>query len=122
MDDIKREEMMKRAHDIGAEHGKAAASWVFSGNTDPSEYVKMLTMIEDGDPEMWDALPQPDLSGEWADGFSSWDLMKEVGLKELGDDDDYDVCEEYEMGYNDAVVDEVSRVCRYHLGLKDDLV
>lgn len=120
MDDIKREEMMKRAHTIGTEHGKSAASWVFDGNRDKSEYIKILTMIEDGDPEVYDMLPNADLSGEWADGYSGWDLAKDLGLEDSGDDY-FDSCEEYEMGFNDAVVAEVSRVCRYHLGLDDDL-
>jgi hypothetical protein len=45
-----------------------AASWVFDGNTDTDTYRRVLAGIEDGDPEIMDALPFLDWSGQWADG------------------------------------------------------
>ncbi len=54
------------AKELGGEAGRAAASWVFDGNTTTEEYARVLFGIEDGDPEVLDALPSPDLSGQWA--------------------------------------------------------
>jgi len=61
------------------EHGKAAASWVFDGNTPQEQYARVLQGIEDGDPEVMDAYRAPDLSGEYADSYSEDDLMADIG-------------------------------------------
>lgn len=113
-EDAARETLMKRAHDIGYDHGKAAGSWVFDGTATIAHYRNVLIMLKKGDPEIYDLLPSPDLGGEWADNYSGWDLARDLGLEDL--DDDYaDACEEYEMGFSEGVEAEVTWVARYHL-------
>jgi hypothetical protein len=61
---------ISKASELGQEHGEAAASSLFNGNTDTTAYAAVLAGIEDGDPEVLDALPHADLSGEYADGMT----------------------------------------------------
>ena len=60
-------EIMREARKDGAAAGRAAASWVFDGNTKDATYREVLKGIEDGDPEVMDRFRTPDLSGEWTD-------------------------------------------------------
>ena len=46
--------------------GRAAGSWVIDGNTPDETCARILGGIEEGDPEILDALPELRL-GEWAD-------------------------------------------------------
>ena len=55
------------ARERGAQDGHAAASWTYYGNTPRDWYARTLRGIEDGDPAVLDALPAPDLSGQYAD-------------------------------------------------------
>lgn len=64
--DARNEKAMKfRGH----EDGKNAASWLVDGNTpDPYRVLDdFIAGIDSGDPEVLDALPHPNVSGEWAD-------------------------------------------------------
>lgn len=105
--------VFRTARDIGTEHGKAAAGWVFDGNTGTDTYRRILAGIEDGDPEVMDEIPDSDLSGEWADGYTLDLLAGDVGMDP---DDDLDsVIWEYEAAFRDGVCEELSRVATYHL-------
>lgn len=78
------QDAMTRALDeaarIGRENGRAAASWVFDGNTSRATYAKVLKGILDGDPEVMDAYREPSLSGEYACDYTSDALMCDLGL------------------------------------------
>lgn len=111
------EDVKAKAVKIGADHGKAAASSVFDGNTSNETYRRYLQGIEAGDPEIMDALPQHGLSGEWADGFSARDLELELGINPADEGDDFGtVCDAYEEAFDTAVQDEITRVAKYHVG------
>jgi hypothetical protein len=106
------------ARELGAEHGRAAASWVFDGNTPQDAYARALKGIEDGDPAVLDTLPSADLSGEWADTLTGPQLVADAisyagGSDDLSDDWFTNICDAYETAYDDAVLDEVSRVARF---------
>jgi hypothetical protein len=105
-----------RASEIGAQHGKNAASWVFDGSTDESTYRRYLQGIEDCGPEIMDALPSHGLSGEMADDYSARDLERDLGINPDDETEDFgDVCDAYEAAYNSTVKAEVARIAREHL-------
>jgi hypothetical protein len=108
----------ERARIIGTEHGRIAAGWweqnAIGGRAtrvDRLAVQRIIDGIEDGDPEILDSIPHANLSGEWADGYSSQDLQDELGYSS----DDCWECDEYELAFNDAVESEVSRLCREYL-------
>ncbi len=114
------EAAMVRASEIGREHGESAATWFETDN-----HAAILQMLEDGDPEVYDCLPGPDLSGQWADGYSPRSLFEDstgadAHAEAAWDHDDYQfwldaLCAAYEAAFVDVVEAEVVRVCRYHL-------
>lgn len=100
----------------GEADGVAAASWIIDGNTtDPIAVLgKLIRGIADGDPEILDSLPAPDLSGQWADKPTLHQILKQeftfypedpgvVGAwEEYGD--------AYDNGFNDGVHKEILRM------------
>lgn len=103
-------EGLKLAALKGYEHGKNAAGWLFDGNTPIEHYRALAKGLDDGDPEWVDKVPQPDLSGQNADTYSSEDLRREFP------NEDYDtLCEAYEDGYIAGAMDEINRVLDYQL-------
>jgi hypothetical protein len=65
MDDLTQYE--NEAREMGRQAGIAAASWIVDGNTSPDHIQRMVKMLDDGDPEFYDWINPPNLSGEWAD-------------------------------------------------------
>ena len=99
----------------GKSAGKAMASWVFDGNTDPANYARILKGIQDGDPEVLDNLATPNLSGEWADDPTPQTLAYDLGI-ETDDGRLDDLCTLWEDAAHLAFWGEIERTCRYHLG------
>lgn len=67
------------AFNLGREAAAAAASWAADGRTDNDWARHALAMLADGDPEVWDYLPErPNLSGEWATERTPASLAREV--------------------------------------------
>tara|TARA_R110000868_G_scaffold27507_1_gene104303 strand:+ start:524 stop:883 length:360 start_codon:yes stop_codon:yes gene_type:complete len=107
---IKECEATAEASRLGDEDGRAAASWI---EDEALPYI--FTGILDGDPEVLDALPQPDLSGEWADGRTWYSLANECGIDPEKDVDfSLEVCDTYEDAFHTAVEREVWRRYQYH--------
>ena len=73
----------------GFNDGENAASWMIDGNTpDPFMFVsKILTGMEDGDPEIMDMLPEPHISGEWADD-PTWEQVCQDEIERYEDGED----------------------------------
>lgn len=100
----------------GESDGEQAAAYIVDGNTpDPIELLgKLIRGIADGDPQILDSIPQPDLSGQWADRPTLHQIIEEeftfypqdpgvVGAwEEYGDT--------YDNGYNDGVQKEIRRL------------
>lgn len=95
--------MDSEAYKAGYEHGKAAGSWVFDGNSSEESIRLVLKGYEDGDPAVMDMCPCP-LSGEWA-GESIPELSDRFGI-DLSDDDN---ATEFEDGFSTGYWDEVCR-------------
>lgn len=109
--EAERDGLLVQAYDIGAEHGRNAASWYFDGNTERSTYARVLKMLDDGDPEVYDTFPMPGLSGEWADSYTWVHLASDLEIDE--DDPDMDeICAVYEDGFGVAVADDIERAAR----------
>lgn len=107
----------------GAEDGIGAAGWWeqdaiggrSSGDPRPTA-LRVLTGMEEGDPEVLDALPALDLSGEWADSLTGPGLVEEIG-DEAGLDEQEridwfsEICDAYETAFCEASADEIQRMC-----------
>ena len=125
-------EAIQYATQLGKEEGTNAAAWWqqdaiggrATGDTKATAQ-RVLDGLDEGDPEIIDGLPRPDLSGQWADTMSGPDLIRraldEAGLEEDEIDDAYDgeydgeICDAYENAFSQAVDDEVQRVCEYEV-------
>jgi hypothetical protein len=92
---------------LGAEHGRAAGTWVIDGNTTEDTARTILTGINDGDPEFYDSIPAP-LSGEFADGETPATILNAIGL-DGGDDLADEALNTYEDAYRSAYETEVVR-------------
>jgi len=111
MEDFEKYE--REAYELGAEHARIAASWV-DGNTSHDAIVRVVAMLDAGDPEAYDYLPrEPNLSGEWADDLTPLRLVTEIAGDEIDPDPIIDaVCEAYERGVSDTFEPECERILR----------
>jgi len=107
------------ARAIGKEHGKNAGSWVIDGNTTEETARHIVQGIEDGDPEVLDSLPAPDLGGQWADSYTERDLFEELEISPDDPEAD-DAVMAYLDGFSEAVVDEVESSARHSAGSESD--
>ena len=96
---------------LGADAGRAAASWYFDGNTPEHVYRDTLIALEEGDPAIYDTFQSSPLSGEWADSTLPRDVLAELGVDEEDDAAD-DYLRMYEDGFSVAYADEVERLAR----------
>lgn len=110
------EELEQDVRQMGQDAGEGAASWLFDGNTSRETYVKVLKGIEDGDPEVMDMLPNPNLSGEWAGDPTPKSILEELGTDEDDPAAD-DLLLAWEEAASQAVVDEATRVAKLQLGI-----
>jgi len=99
------------AANLGREAAKAAASWMFDGNTPEDAYRAVLRGIDDGDPAILDAHPAPSLSP--SGGYTEADLARDLGL------DDNQLPPGAVTAYLDAAAEsfwhETERIAREHL-------
>ena len=119
------EALLERARKAGEEHGRAAGSWYFDGNTSNETYAAVLRGIEDGDPAVLDTFPSSPLSGECADSMTPTKLCEELGLDAHAEatfnPEGFDeLCSAYEGGFSQASQDEIVRVARYHVSSDEE--
>lgn len=97
--------------DRAYEDGKNAASWLVDGNTDNPEQVlqRLLDGIEGGDPEVMDSLPQPRLSGEFADD-PTWEDICQAEIERYNDDGELELYSVYIERFHDGVWEEIVRM------------
>jgi hypothetical protein len=102
----------------GREDGDGAAGWWIQENGGGRDTrgakalgemaERVLTGIDDGDPEILDAIPRPDLSGEWADRMTADDLVEGLTGIDRADwtekiqDARGDLCDAYEDAFDRA--------------------
>jgi hypothetical protein len=110
---------LRKARKYGKEVGTAAAAWVVDGNTPLDLCRHILTGIEKGDPEVM-AWEPAILSGEYADGLTVGDVLREAGVPPLEERPagwDYsDVLGEFSESFSSAYWDTVQTACENHLG------
>jgi len=102
------DDVLERAEQEGFEHGVTAGSWLLDGNSSEEAARRLLTGIEDGDPEILDALPSSPLSGEWADSLTPADVLGWYDLDEDHEAAD-DVLRAFEDGFSRGVEAEAVR-------------
>jgi hypothetical protein len=71
--------LVAKAEELGRDAGKAAASWVFDGNTPREEYQRVLRGIEEGDPAVLDATEPPAIGP--AAGYDPGDLARDLSIE-----------------------------------------
>lgn len=109
-----------RVWEVAQRNGKAAASWVFDGNTTRETYAACIKMLDEGDPALYDFARTPSLSGEFAGEYSEDDLMSDVGWVEHdGTEMRDELASQYINEVSDAFWYEVDRAARYQLSEDD---
>lgn len=88
----------------GFNDGEAAASWIIDGNTnEPFMFLsRLLTGMEEGDPEIMDSLPMPRVSGEFADD-PTWEQVCQDEIERYGDDGEPELFAVYNEAFHEGV-------------------
>jgi hypothetical protein len=117
------------ANRVGVKAGSNAADAYATErfvNLSQGELVFILQALADGDAEVWDTLPMPDLSGQWADSLTDLQLVTDA-LEVAGIDDDKDaeelhaeICTAYDGAFLDTVADLITLYARRAAGLVED--
>lgn len=119
----KYERAIEYARELGAQHGRKAASWL---DIDESNAARILAGITDGDPAIMDILPSPDLSGQWADSLTGPELVSDawdaagVSRGTVKGDPTFDaafsdICDAYEVAFSEHAQYATEDRCRYYL-------
>lgn len=97
------EAALEDARELGRDAGRAAGTWAADGNSDVEERRRVLAMLEDGDPEAWDYLPnRPNLSGEFADDLTPAKLADELGFEDATSEMIDALADAYEEGVSET--------------------
>lgn len=109
-------DVIREAETLGADAGRAAASWFEMPTARAAQ--KVLTGIEDGDPEILDSLPFCDLSGQWADGLTTQDIIRDAMNAADADGDlpegaEDEVVDAFVFAFDSAVRDAVESAAQY---------
>lgn len=103
------------ARRMGREAGKNAASWAWDGNTSTETARRVIRMMEDGDPALYDVIRGPDLSGEHSGDPTPRSLADDCGLPEDDSRAEWlvdELCSEWEKGVSSTFWPEVERAYR----------
>jgi hypothetical protein len=100
------------AGNLGRDAGRAAASWIFDGNTPEDTYRAVLRGIDDGDPAILDAYPPPGLSA--GAGYAEADLACDLSL-DHEDELPPDAVTAYLDAAGESFWHETERLAREHL-------
>lgn len=122
------ETAVAKAREIGREHGENAIADWFDGTV---SYRPALLLDQvngggswvdgNGGPDTNPTLPAPDLSGEWADGYTPQRLYVDCGgtmtrAQDYSNDIGAALCDAYEAAFSDAVETAVRAACESALG------
>jgi hypothetical protein len=105
--------LVAKAEELGRDAGKAAADWVFDGNTTEEAYQRVLRGIEEGDPAVLDAVEPPAI-GPGA-GYDQDNLARDLGI-EPGDRGLPRAASAYADAFTSAFWQETEQAARDHLG------
>ena len=109
----------------GLDDGDGAAGWWIQENgggrdTRPAKDLaamaeRVLQGLDDGDPEILDGIPAPDLSGQWADGLTPRGLLDWIGAdpdSTRAAEAESDLCDAYEAAFSRAATDAITKHLR----------
>jgi hypothetical protein len=112
------DDALATADKLGREAGEMAGRWVTDGTTTQQTYRWLMAGIEAGDPEVLDALPFANFSGEWADGLTENDVLNDIGLDPESDEAILwcdELIDAYSMAFSGGAQDQVAADCQYHI-------
>jgi len=106
------EKAMREMRNRGFTDGENAAAWMVDGNTpDPFMFLsKIMTGIEECDPEILDDLPHPRVGGEFADDPTWEDICIEI-LGEYNDGED-EMFAVYTESFHEGVINQIRKMYR----------
>src|ERR1039457_1038649 len=119
-DEKQHTQWLAAAKQLGQDHANNAASWVCKsdaieprGKTRIDGYRRILTMMRDGDPEVYDFLPQPpNLSGEWAGELTPQSLAVQIVGSDLDNiEDESTLIDELSDAYEEGVSEPFESAC-----------
>lgn len=116
---------VRKAREIGAEHGKSAASWLEFDDT--ASAARFYNMCEDGDPRIDEYRPNSPLSGEYADDYSMAELLRDCGVPDFiefnGTDVQFDsLMDEIASAYEDAFFQSWEWKAQQAAGIYGDII
>ena len=103
-------DLLSHARKLGKAVGEAMATWVDFDS--PMQAQRVLQMIDDGDPAIYDSLRGPNLSGEYAGDPTPFALAEELGI-ESDDERLDDAATAWEDAAMTAFWDAVARAARH---------
>lgn len=94
------DDWLKEAHELGRDAARTAATWTMPNNADEHHALRVLAMLEDGDPVVDDYLPAyPTLSGGDPTPLS---LARDItGLEDVDPDTIDAIAEAWQGGVSD---------------------
>jgi hypothetical protein len=116
--DTQYDQAIARAAKYGAQGGTGINLIDILGhNYTLADLERMADGITDGAPDTMDSLPYLDLSGQWADGMRSEDVLEivlpmDVEVEDMEDEPEAtdDIVEAYRVAYDEAMVETVERM------------
>jgi hypothetical protein len=96
-------------------------TWAADGNTTTEHIRRVLAMLEDGDPQAYDYLPnEPNLSGEWGDDPTPLSLARDItGLEDPADELTSELSDAFEEGVRETFHESCERELRAFLPAED---
>ena len=105
--------LVAKAEQLGRDAGKAAAGWVFDGNTPEEQYRRVLRGIDEGDPAVLGVTEPPAIGP--AAGYDPGDLARDLGI-EPADRSLPRAVSAYADAFTGAFWQETERAARDHSG------
>lgn len=109
------------AEEYGQGDADGALLWWELEKLEPADAAGMLLGLWDGDPAVYDSLPAPDLSGQWADGRTVRDILEAADPDPdamTGEDMALTAAETYETAFSQKVESQAARTLRALLDLE----
>ena len=105
--------LTKEARELGGEAARNAASWVLDGNASVEHYRRLIGMLDEGDPAMYDYLPrEPNLSGEFADDPTPASLAAALDVADASPEYIDAIADAWEEGASEVFTLECERLLR----------
>lgn len=91
--------LMASSRQAGRDYGAGKASWIGDPRWTEEDWRRLLTGIEDCDPEVMDMYNEPNTSGEFADEMNGMKLQVLIGWDDNGTDPHHIVWDDIETAF-----------------------